>query len=111
MNSRLGLTHPARSKTISGLGTPGGAVNPATASCTVSCVGGMSPTVDIGGVVYESPSSARDIENGAATVGGASEPELGVVVVKRVPGVTKSRTLDLIHYVWTSSAQSPYVSP
>lgn len=83
MNSRLGLVHPAR-KTISGFGVASGLPSPVMGSSGVGA----------GGIGNATASST-----GGGGVGGGGGT--------RIPGVFKSRTIDLSHHLLPSSAASP----
>lgn len=96
-SSRLGLTHPARSKTISSLGLAGNNLNPITAPGASGGAGGTGGAGTTGWAVCKSPMTG--------------EPKGGGVVVKKAPGVTKSRTLDLTHHLQRSSTESREASP
>lgn len=93
-SSRLGLAHPARSKTISSLGLTGDTLNPITTPCASGGGGGGGTT---SGAVCKSPIT--------------SEPKRGGVVMKKAPGLTNSRTLDLSHHLQKSSTESREASP
>ena len=89
MNSRLGATHPARSKTLSGLGGLGGS------SVTINMISGGAAAAPGGG--------------GGGSVGGGSGGSTGGgsggAIRGRGGGALKSRTMDLSNHL--SSAASP----
>lgn len=84
MNSRLGATHPARSKTLSGLGGLGGS------SATINMISGGAAAVPGGG-----GGGHAGIGGGGGTGGGGG----GGGGIRGRGGIPKSRTMDLSNHL------------